>query len=166
MPSFCCCAGTRLLISDYNAIDQVAEDSKDAIEISVNAGIDMAMVPSSYKTFSHDLRELVVEGRVPTSRIDDAVKRILRVKCAMGLLDEDHAPWAEASFRDSLGSESALVSTGRWADVRGVHLVRSERLAGAAPEAYYVLHILQRGDAGKVGVAASRVRENSPPEHV
>ena len=53
------------LISDYNAIDQVAENYKDAIELSINAGMDMVMVPSNYKIFCKNLRELVDEGRVP-----------------------------------------------------------------------------------------------------
>lgn len=75
------------LISDYNAIDQITPNYKDAIAISINAGMDMAMVPTRYREFYADLKALVEEGRVPMSRIDDAVTRILRVKAAMGLLD-------------------------------------------------------------------------------
>lgn len=73
-----------IVISDYNAIDQVHPDYKTAIEISINAGIDMAMVPTRYREFFQLLKELVEEGRVPMERIDDAVLRILRVKFAMG----------------------------------------------------------------------------------
>src|ERR1022692_908620 len=72
------------LISDYNAIDQIAKDYKEAIGISINAGMDMAMVPVRYKEYVNDLKALVNEGKVPMSRIDDAVLRILRVKFAMG----------------------------------------------------------------------------------
>ena len=46
--------------------------------------MDMVMVPSRYKEFIRDLKELVQEGRVPMERIDDAVTRILRVKAAIG----------------------------------------------------------------------------------
>src|ERR1035437_3991774 len=71
------------LISDYNAIDQVDQDYKKAIGISINAGMDMAMVPTKYKEYIADLKQLVGEGTVPMARIDDAVTRMVRVKFAM-----------------------------------------------------------------------------------
>jgi beta-glucosidase len=80
------------LISDYNAVDQITKDYKTAIGISINAGMDMVMVPDHYREFIGNLKELVQEGTVPLSRIDDAVVRILRVKFAMGLMDEKLAP--------------------------------------------------------------------------
>ena len=80
------------LISDYNAIDQITKDYKTAIGISINAGMDMAMVPERYVEFIKDLKELVSEGKVPMSRIDDAVLRILRVKFAMNMMDGKPAP--------------------------------------------------------------------------
>jgi beta-glucosidase len=92
------------LISDYNAIDQVTENYKDAIEVSINAGMDMVMVPSNYKNFCRNLRELVDEGRIPMSRIDDAVTRILRVKFALGLFDEARSTLADRSLHNTLGS--------------------------------------------------------------
>jgi len=92
------------LISDYRAIDQVHRDYKTAIGISINAGMDMGMIPSKYKEFSAYLKELVEEGVVPISRIDDAVTRILRAKCAMGLLDKDRSPLADSSLRKKFGS--------------------------------------------------------------
>lgn len=92
------------LISDYNAIDQITPDYKEAIEASINAGMDMVMVPSNYVNFTKFLKELVEEGRVPMSRIDDAVTRILRVKCAMGLLDDDYSPEADPQLQKMFGS--------------------------------------------------------------
>jgi beta-glucosidase len=92
------------LISDYRAIGQITKDFKSAIEISVNAGMDMAMEPNGYKQFFTLLRELVNEGRVPMSRIDDAVKRILRVKFAMGLMDKARSPLADRRLHKSFGS--------------------------------------------------------------
>ncbi|HTB12321.1 MAG TPA: glycoside hydrolase family 3 N-terminal domain-containing protein [Bryobacteraceae bacterium] len=80
------------LISDYNAVDQITKDYKTAIGISINAGMDMVMVPDHYREFIKNLKELVNEGTVPMSRIDDAVTRILRVKIAMGLLDQKPSP--------------------------------------------------------------------------
>jgi beta-glucosidase len=93
------------LISDYNAIDQLTENYKDAVAISINAGMDMVMVPSRYKEFYQNLHALVQEGRVPMSRIDDAVTRILRVKFAMGLFDQQRSHLADDRLRTSLGSE-------------------------------------------------------------
>ena len=92
------------LISDYNAIDQVDPDYKQAVEISINAGMDMAMAPNTYKQFYESLLELVHEGRVPQSRIDDAVTRILRVKAAIGLLDKNRSQLADRSLHKSFGS--------------------------------------------------------------
>jgi beta-glucosidase len=92
------------LISDYNAIDQIDPDYKRAVEISINAGMDMAMAPNTYKQFYTTLLELVHEGRVPESRINDAVLRILRVKAAMGLLDKSRSPLADRSLHESFGS--------------------------------------------------------------
>jgi beta-glucosidase len=80
------------LISDYNAVDQITKDYKTAIGISINAGMDMVMVPDHYVQFIKNLKELVQDGTVPMSRIDDAVLRILRVKFAMDLMNAKPAP--------------------------------------------------------------------------
>ena len=93
------------LISDYRAIDQLDRDYKTAIGISINAGMDMGMIPSKYKEFSAYLKELVEEGMVPMSRINDAVTRILRVKCAMGLLDKNRSPLADRTLQDKFDSD-------------------------------------------------------------
>ncbi len=93
------------LISDYRAIDQIIPDYKTAIKISINAGMDMGMIPSKYGEFFTNLKELVEEGQVPISRIDDAVTRILRVKFAIGLMDKDRSPLADRSLHESFGSD-------------------------------------------------------------
>jgi beta-glucosidase len=92
------------LISDYNAIDQIDPDYKKSIGISINAGMDMVMVPDHYKQFIANLKELVQEGTVPMSRIDDAVTRVLRVKFAMGLMDSKRSQLADRSLQKSFGS--------------------------------------------------------------
>jgi beta-glucosidase len=114
------------LISDYNAIDQlvspVTDDSapvsnnaagqvrssnyKQCIEISINAGMDMVMVTDRYGEFISSLQELVEEGKVPLSRIDDAVTRILRVKFAMGMMDEEPILWPKEGFKSEFGSQA------------------------------------------------------------
>jgi beta-glucosidase len=93
------------LISDYNAINQIdPKDYKGSIAISINAGMDMAMVPTGYRDFFNKLKELVDEGKVPVSRIDDAVTRILRVKFAMGLMDPNRSPLADRKLHKTFGS--------------------------------------------------------------
>jgi beta-glucosidase len=92
------------LISDYNATDELPGNYKSQVEQSVNAGMDMMMVPTRYAEFFETLKSLVDEGKVPMSRIDDAVKRILRVKFAMGLMDKSRSVLADKSLWKSFGS--------------------------------------------------------------
>ena len=82
-----------MLLTDWADInnlftrERVAKDKKDAIRIAINAGIDMSMDPYSVD-FCILLKELVQEGKVSMARIDDAVRRILRVKYRLNLFDE------------------------------------------------------------------------------
>ena len=82
-----------MLVTDWSDInnlytrEKVAKDKKDAIRIAINAGIDMSMDPYNVD-FCGMLKELVDEGAVKMSRSDDAVRRILRVKIRLGLLDK------------------------------------------------------------------------------
>jgi len=92
------------LISDYKAVNQITKDYKEAIGISINAGMDMVMVPTEYEQFFNLLRELVKEGKVPMTRIDDAVTRILRVKFAMGLMDKSRSPMTDRGLHKTFGS--------------------------------------------------------------
>ena len=73
-------------INNLFSREKVAKDKKDAIRIAINAGIDMSMDPYSVE-FCILLKELVEEGKVPMSRIDDAVRRILRAKYRLGLFE-------------------------------------------------------------------------------
>ena len=93
------------LISDFAAIDEIPGDYKSDIETSINAGMDMVMVPARYEEFFTTLKELVEEGAISMERIDDAVRRILRVKFAAGLFD-DWSPQVDPSLADSLGAAS------------------------------------------------------------
>jgi len=81
------------LVSDWAAIDQLSPNYKNDIEQSINAGLDMIMIPNgagkpnNYIGFIYDLKALVAEGKVSPSRIDDAVRRILRIKFQLGLFE-------------------------------------------------------------------------------
>ncbi|MCE5184513.1 MAG: glycoside hydrolase family 3 C-terminal domain-containing protein [Planctomycetaceae bacterium] len=92
------------VISDYNAIRQLDPDFKKAVAISINAGIDMAMEPNEFASFFTNLKELVQEGAVPMSRIDDAVTRILRVKFAMGLMAPGYSYKPDPALVQAFGS--------------------------------------------------------------
>jgi beta-glucosidase len=92
------------LISDYNAIDELPGDYRTNIRDSVNAGMDMFMVPQKYREFLAHLKSLVEAGEIPMERIDDAVTRILRVKAAMGLLEPGWSPQADRALERSFGS--------------------------------------------------------------
>lgn len=82
-----------LVVTDWGDIenlhrrDRIAPTDKDAIRMAVNAGIDMSMIPYDYETFCNGLIELVEAGEVEMSRIDDAVRRVLRVKMALNLFE-------------------------------------------------------------------------------
>ncbi|KAL0725270.1 hypothetical protein Bca4012_039869 [Brassica carinata] len=94
------------VISDWFGIDRITTPEKAnytySIEASINAGIDMVMVPWAYKEFLEKLTNLVNGGYIPMSRIDDAVRRVLRVKFSLGLFEN---PFAEETLAREFGSE-------------------------------------------------------------
>jgi beta-glucosidase len=90
-----------LLVSDWGAVDQVHDNYYEAVVTSVNAGIDLNMVPQRYELWLDALRTAVDNGDVPTERIDDAVRRVLRVKFEIGLFE---APLARRELLDQVGS--------------------------------------------------------------
>jgi beta-glucosidase len=95
------------VVSDWAGIDELSKNYKADIETSINAGLDMVMIPygpgeaNNYKQFITRLKELVAEEKVSPSRIDDAVRRILRVKFQMGLFDN---PTTDPKLTAALGS--------------------------------------------------------------
>ena len=92
------------LISDYNALDELPGTRKQQIAQSINAGMDMVMITDKYPEYYNTLKELVQEGTVPMSRIDDAAVRILRVKFKMGLMNPRGSFLADRSLHKSFGS--------------------------------------------------------------
>ncbi|MDT3386527.1 MAG: glycoside hydrolase family 3 C-terminal domain-containing protein [Bacteroidota bacterium] len=103
-----------MIVSDWADIvnlytrEHVAKDKKDAICMAINAGIDMSMDPYSVD-FAVLLKELVQEGRVKMTRIDDAVKRILRLKYRLGLFDKPNTGGKDyAQFGSEEYAQTAL----------------------------------------------------------
>lgn len=103
-----------VIVTDWADINQlfvrerVARDRREAIKMAINAGIDMVMEPYD-PTFCTDLIALVNEGEVPMSRIDDAVRRVLRMKYRLGLFDQPNTPLADhPDFASDKHSKVAL----------------------------------------------------------
>ncbi|CAK9322512.1 unnamed protein product [Citrullus colocynthis] len=94
------------VISDWQGIDRITSPPHAnytySIIAGITAGIDMIMVPYNYTEFIDGLTYLVKSNVIPISRIDDAVKRILRVKFIMGLFEN---PLADSSFVNELGKK-------------------------------------------------------------
>ncbi|GAB4824567.1 hypothetical protein Ancab_007441 [Ancistrocladus abbreviatus] len=95
------------VISDFEGIDRITDPPHAnytySVQASINAGIDMVMVPYLYPEFINTLIELVNKQAIPMSRIDDAVRRILRVKFALGLFER---PLADHSLVGELGKQA------------------------------------------------------------
>ena len=95
--------------------DKVAVNRKEAIQMAINAGIDMSMVPYEYEEFTDYLFELVEEGKVKMSRIDDATRKILKLKFELGLFKnpvtnyQDYPKFGSEEF-NKLAYESAVES--------------------------------------------------------
>ncbi|KAK6926591.1 Glycoside hydrolase, family 3, N-terminal [Dillenia turbinata] len=95
------------VISDWQGIDRITPEPHSnytySVEASINAGIDMIMVPYNHTEFIDILTDQVKKNVVTMDRIDDAVRRILRVKFIAGLFEN---PLADYSFADQLGSQA------------------------------------------------------------
>ncbi len=90
-----------IIVSDWAGVDQVNSNYKTAVELSINAGIDMVMLPYRYGEFLNNMKSLISEGKISTERVDDAVKRILTIKFKMGLFEN---PFADRSLLPLIGS--------------------------------------------------------------
>ncbi|HPH96447.1 MAG TPA: glycoside hydrolase family 3 N-terminal domain-containing protein [Anaerolineaceae bacterium] len=94
---------TGFVVSDWQAIDEIPGNFDSDVVTSINAGLDMIMVPYDYKTFLTTLKKAVESGQIPQARIDDAVLRILTVKFEMGLFEH---PYSDPANLSLVGSEA------------------------------------------------------------
>ncbi len=90
------------VVSDWKAIEQIPGSYEEQVEKSINAGIDMVMVPDNYAKFITTLKKLVEDKRVSMTRIDDAVIRILTVKFEAGLFEN---PFSKKELISTIGSK-------------------------------------------------------------
>ncbi len=125
-----------LVVSDWNGIEQVPGCTKWHCPQAINAGIDLVMVPDDWKQFIAATIEDVQAGRIPMSRIDDAVSRIVRVKLKSGLFENSpvtgphpasdvlHSPETRALAREAVRKSLVLLKN----DGGALPLKRSGRI--------------------------------------
>jgi beta-glucosidase len=89
------------VVSDWAAINELGDPYSNDVTNSINAGIDMIMVPDKYVRFYDTLLEVVKAGRITTARVDDAVRRILTAKFRLGLFER---PMADRALLAQVGS--------------------------------------------------------------
>jgi beta-glucosidase len=129
------------VISDWGAIDQISDDYYESVVTSINAGVDMNMVPYQYRRFISVLWQAVDNGDVPIERIDDANRRILRVKFELGLFEQ---PYADPDLLPIIGSAEHR-AVAREAVARSAVLLKNE--GGLLPISDSVATIFVGGQA-------------------
>ncbi|MFK7803061.1 MAG: glycoside hydrolase family 3 protein [Anaerolineae bacterium] len=89
------------IVSDWEAIDQIDPNLTLSVITAINAGIDLNMVPYNYTEFIRIMTKAVRDGEIPLERVDDAVRRILRVKFELGLFEN---PFGDPALLEIVGS--------------------------------------------------------------
>ena len=159
-----------MIITDWADInnlyqrERVANDKKDAIRIAINAGIDMSMDPYSVD-FCTLLRQLVDEGKVSRERIDDAARRIIRLKYRLGLFDQ---PNTGPDGYEKFGSEEHAAAALRAAEESIVLLSNDTLVIPNLPKKLTEVETVKRrkigrGEAEPVIHEIPRVREELRP---
>ncbi|MCA9982434.1 MAG: glycoside hydrolase family 3 protein, partial [Anaerolineales bacterium] len=90
------------IVSDWAGVDQITPDYYDAVVASINAGVDMNMVPYDYNRFIQVMTEAVEAGDISEERIDEAVRRILTAKLKLGLFEQ---PFSNPDYLPLVGSD-------------------------------------------------------------
>ncbi|HLO17105.1 MAG TPA: glycoside hydrolase family 3 N-terminal domain-containing protein [Anaerolineales bacterium] len=94
------------IVSDWQGMDQIyPDDYYTSIVTSVNAGVDMNMLPYDYIKFIDTMQDAINNGDIPESRVDEAVRRILRVKFALGLFEH---PMPDKKYQGTVRSREHL----------------------------------------------------------
>ncbi|KAH7422737.1 hypothetical protein KP509_12G022900 [Ceratopteris richardii] len=96
-----------MVISDWMGLDRSTDpwgaNYTNSVRLGINAGLDMIMVPFNYTIFQESVLSLVQSKSIPMKRINDAVRRILRVKFTLGLFEH---PYADRSLTSMVGSQA------------------------------------------------------------
>jgi len=129
------------LISDWLGVSQLDSNFEKAVCLGINAGLDMVMVPYEYERFINAVEAAIETGIIPLSRIEDACRRILRVKAALGLFDE---PFGDDALLPLVGN-AAHRAVAREAVIKSQVLLKNE--AEALPLSPDVRRLLVAGAA-------------------
>ena len=129
------------LVSDWLGVSQLDPIYENAVWMGINAGLDMVMVPFEYERFIRAVEAGIETGMIPVSRIEDACRRILRVKAALGLFDD---PFGDATLLADIGSQ-AHRAVAREAVSKSQVLLKNE--AAALPLSPSVRRLLVAGAA-------------------
>lgn len=92
-----------IIVSDWDAIYQLPGNAATDIQTAINAGIDIVMLSGGYTTFISTMKTLINEGKITQSRVDDAVRRILKVKYELGLFE---SALADRNYLSLIGSQA------------------------------------------------------------
>lgn len=129
------------VVSDWMGVDQITPNYEDAVVASINAGVDMVMVPIDYRRFIEVMVRVTSAGLIPMRRIDDAVRRILRAKYAARLFgpQPESPPLTVVGCREhrALAAEAVRRSAVLLKHDRGLPLppgARSIEVAGRAAD--------------------------------
>ncbi len=129
------------VVSDYLALNQLSADYEQCVVMAVNAGLDMIMVPFDYKCFIRTLVGAVEKGLVPLERVDDAVRRILAVKLALGLFEQ---PFGDEALLEQVGC-AAHRAVAREAVRKSLVLLRNEQGCLPLEKTTSVIHVAGEG---------------------
>ncbi len=131
------------VVSDWGGVDLLPGDDGRRIATAINAGIDMIMIPDDYRRVRDAMRDLVANGGIGQARLDEAVRRILRVKFELGLFER---PFADRSLLPEVGS-AAHRAVARRAVAESLVVLKNE--GGAIPVTPAVKKILVVGPRSK-----------------
>ena len=129
------------VVSDWLAVSQLDPTFETAVCLAINAGMDMVMVPFEYERFIRAVKAGVDGGTIAMSRVDDACRRIVRVKAALGLFDE---PFGDPKLLPEVGSP-AHRAVAREAVSKSQVLLKND--GDVVPMSAGVRQILVAGDA-------------------
>ena len=116
-----------LVVSDWNGIGQVPGCSNNSCATAINAGIDIVMAPEEWKSLHKNTVAQVLSGEIPMSRIDDAVRRILRVKLRYKIFDQPRPSLRGESDSNITARSLAHRELSREAVRKSLVLLKNER---------------------------------------
>ncbi|HKF74737.1 MAG TPA: glycoside hydrolase family 3 N-terminal domain-containing protein [Candidatus Dormibacteraeota bacterium] len=122
-----------LVVSDWGGIDQISPNYDTRVRTAIEAGIDMVMLSGDYRRFIGTVRREVTAGKIPESRINDAVTRILNAKFALGLFAH---PYADRAYTAQVGS-AAHRAVARQAVRESLVLLKNQGVLPLSRTAHY-----------------------------